>query len=55
MDAADLRELAEILDAGWESDRMHKHMPAGDAVAIALDAMAAKAREIAARKDAVQP
>lgn len=50
MSPQDLRELAEILDAGWNSDRMHKRMPAGDAVAIALDGMARKAREIAHRK-----
>lgn len=40
-------QWARVLDAGWNAEALTKHAPAGDAIAIALDAMARECEKIA--------
>ena len=44
-------QWARVFDAAWDNPKMTKHMPAGDAVAIALDAMARECERIAAEEE----
>lgn len=49
--AITLTQLARILDAGWNAPKLERTTPAGDAVAIALDAMAREAERMASESD----
>jgi hypothetical protein len=43
-------EWARVFDAGWNADGLNAHTPAGNALAIALHAMARECDKIAAEK-----
>lgn len=40
-------QWARVFEAGWNSPSLHAHMPAGNAVAVALEAMARECEKIA--------